>query len=536
VRAGGVIEGTTMRPGATLGRYELVLRLARGVTTEVWLAKSGERGVALKALRLDVPQTPELVRAFSREASIGGKLHHPNIVELLDSGRIAARHYLAMEHVDGMSLAQVGQRRSGGQRLPAGLLAYLLQQVCLGLHHAHELGDENGWLGFVHRDLCPENILVSAGGVAKLIDFGAARMRSVPDGVGPRALRTRYAAPERVQGLSEDRRSDVYSVGVILYEHATGTPPFQGTDLEMISQIVESKPADPRALVSGFPEPLAKIIARAMALNPAERYPHAQALATDLAAFAAAQNRGAELEAALESALRGLFDAPAESEPPWEPQPMPAGPVAVEGPAPSSSGERERFAPDADFSNDDITRPSVVMLPDNTLVGSPEEVEVVIEAKVVAAEASGEIPAWLSERQKALSKAPADIFGPTRRAAGAAFAEDPLAERSEPFPATRPTAAPAAPDVFSLYSRGHGPEPAPPPRPDPPPARRPSSPAAQRFDRGLELLGAKLYQLALAEWEEACRLDPENRLYQSNLKRLRAQIAARVPSHPTESE
>jgi serine/threonine-protein kinase len=414
-----------------------------------------------------------------------------------------------MEYVDGMSLAQLGRRRTEGGRLPAGLLARLVQQACLGLHHAHEMSDEDGWLGFLHRDLCPDNLLVSAAGVVKVIDFGSARMGSVIDGVGPGTVRTRYAAPEQVQGLSEDRRSDVYSLGVILYEHATGTPPFQGNDLEVMSQIVAGKPRDPRSLVPGFPEALAQIVNRAMAPNPADRYPHCQALAADLQAFAV--ESGAAVEGTLEATLRGLFGAPAESEPPWEPQPLPA-PVTREEATPPSE-ERERFAPDADFSNDDITRPSVMMPEPATA----EEVEAPVEAAPAT-------PGWLSERQEALSRAPADVFGRVRRSASAAFEAEVLPEeRAEPFPAARGSAR-AAPDVFSLYGRHAEPAPV----PAAPPDRRTSSPAVRCFDRGLELLGAKLHELALAEWEEACRLDPGNRLYQTNLKRLRAQIAARA--------
>jgi serine/threonine protein kinase len=513
---GGVRVGEpiVMRPGASLGRYELVVRLARGATTEIWLAKGrGDKGVAIKALRLDVPQSAEVLRAFAREVTIAGRLQHPNIVEFVEAGRIGPRHYLAMEYVDGMSLAQLG--RTTGRRLPPGQLARLVQQACLGLHHAHELSDEDGWLGFLHRDLSPDNLLVSPGGVVKLIDFGAARMRSVADGVGPSALRTRYAAPERVQGLSEDRRSDVYALGVILYEHGTGTAPFQGTDLEVISQIVEGKPRDPRSVMPEFPEELARIVSRAMALQPGDRYPHCQALAAELEAFAVAS--GATAEGALEAELRGLFDAPPESEPPWEPQPMPV-PRPSEEAAPSADA-RERFAPDADFSNDDITRPSV-MMPDEPTAVSP------------APPSNGaEKPVWLSERQEALTRAPADVFGAARRSASAVFAAEVPEERPEPraeprieaFPTAR-ASEPSGPDVFSMYGRHAEPAPV----PVAPPDRRTSSPAARRFDRGLELLGAKLHELALAEWEEACRLDPGNRLYQTNLKRLRAQVTARA--------
>jgi serine/threonine protein kinase len=519
-RSGTGADATTLRPGAVLGRYELVVRLARGATSDVWLAKGrDDEDVAIKALRLDVAQTPELLLGFAREVTIASHMHHPHLVQLVDSGRIGERRYLAMEYVDGVSLAQLG--RSQGARLPLKLLARLLQQICLALHHAHELSDDEGWLGFLHRDVCPENILVSAQGVAKLSDFGAARMRSVPEGVGARTLRTRYAAPERVQGLSEDRRADLYAVGVILYEQATGVPAFQGSELELISQIVAGRPADPRRLVPDFPEALAQILARAMAPNPAERYPHCEALAADLEAFVAAANDGEAPEAALALAMRNLGHGPDESEPPWEAQPMPARPEE-EG---RVSDSRERFAPDADFSNDDITRPTVMSMPHEA---SEEALhQLVIDA---ASAAPAVTEAWLVDRQQALSRAPADIFGTRRHQAVDAFPSEAPAPERPAFPAVPPRATPdAVSDVFALYARGRAPDPVvSPTRPPPLPPRRPVNPAVQRFDRGLELLGAKLHELALAEWEEACRLDPENRVYQTNLKRLRAQLAARA--------
>jgi serine/threonine-protein kinase len=557
-RTTGGADSPRLRPGSSLGRYELVVRLFRGDTTEVWLSKGpGEKGTAIKALRVDIPHSPEVIGGFVREATIAAKLHHPNIVQLTDCGKAGARHYMAMEHVDGMSLAQVRERLGPqGGRLPLGLLASLLQQISMALHYAHETSDEKGWLGFLHRDVSPANILVSGSGAAKLIDFGAARMRSVPDAVVPQTVRNRYAAPERVQGLSEDRRSDVYSVGVILYELATGWPPFHGTELEVISQIVEGHARDPRELVPDLPEPMARIILRAMAPKLTDRYPNSQALATELESFIHDHPVGDDVEAV----MRRLFDAPADRAPERVPTPVPVPeetikviieePEPVVAPAPAAAGgaptpgvaprSRERFAPDADFSNDDITRPTAMVLPDRVVDVTPD---LVVEAVAVAAPKPEPAPAWVSERQEALSKPQVDIFAGPRRHGGSgsfAFGADGQPERRDAFPARRatPSAAPPA-DVFSLYGRGE--RAAPPPEPPmvterPLPDRRPAHPAAQRFDRGLELLAAKLHEPALAEWEEACRLDPGNRVYQTNLKRLRAQIAARANRQTTESE
>jgi serine/threonine protein kinase len=400
------------------------------------------------------------------------------------------------------------------------LLARLLQQVCAALHHAHEQADAQGWLGFIHRGVCPDNVMVSAGGTAKVLDFGAARMRGVADAGAPQVLRTRYVAPERVQGLSEDRRADVYAVGVMLYEQATGATPFAGNDLEMISQIVGGRSRDVREVEPEVPEAMAQIIRRAMALAPGDRYPTAHVLGLELAAFAEASADRAELDAALEVALRNLFHTPAQSEEPWESQPMPLPRPPAEEAAPTSSS-RERFAPDADFSNDDITRPTSTM-PEE--LGAPE---LVVEAEMPASES------WLTGRQEALSKAPPDVFGASRAAGGDEGAKE-EASPGHGFAAPRLGPTTNVPDVFALYGRERAA-----PSPVTEPARQPrsSSPAAQRFDRGLELLGAKLHALALPEWEAACRLEPENRLYQTNLRRLREQIASgRGRSKTTESE
>jgi serine/threonine-protein kinase len=269
-----------LEPDGRLGAYALVAMLARGRTTEVWRAKiKGQHGfekeIALKALRPDAARIPEAVRAFTGEATITGRLYHANIVHLVDCGQVGPRTYMAMELVSGLNLRQLTARlRALGLPFPVRLLVQIAQQTCEALHYAHELAEDGAPVGVLHRDLNPDNLMVSTLGAAKLIDFGSAR--PAPGPAAPWAVRgsTAYMAPERILGAPEDRRSDIYSLGIILHELATG----HAAD----APVAERPPADPHGLVADLPEALARIIAKAMAREPARRYATAEQMANDL--------------------------------------------------------------------------------------------------------------------------------------------------------------------------------------------------------------------------------------------------------------
>ena len=191
---------------------------------------------------------------FVNEASLAARLSHPNIVDVLDFGQLDGRYFIAMEYVPGLSL-RVAHRRmmAAGGRLPIVATLHILRDVCEALQHMHELADSNGPLGLLHRDLSPDNIILSTSGTAKLIDFGAARATArTPPGrlfVG----KYRYAAPERIRHEGEDCRSDVYSAGVILYECLVGKRPFEGSDREVIKAVRSSVACDPLLRVPTLP-------------------------------------------------------------------------------------------------------------------------------------------------------------------------------------------------------------------------------------------------------------------------------------------
>ena len=274
--------------GKMLGRYRVISRLAVGGMAELWLAlKPGRDGemqkVVLKTMLPNVADSREFVRMFESEAAIGGKLRHPNLVRILDYGRVADRYFIAMEYIDGLTLRQIGQRFAElEQPFPQRLLLTVVMDVCRGLHAAHELSDRNGTLEFVHRDVSPENIMVTRAGGTKLIDFGAALTLRIPPTTARFVGKFRYVAPERIEGRPEDRRGDVYSLGVILYEYLTGSRPFEGDDLAMVSRILEGRPRPPQDLSPDLMPELVRITCKALALKADDRYPTAAALATDL--------------------------------------------------------------------------------------------------------------------------------------------------------------------------------------------------------------------------------------------------------------
>jgi serine/threonine protein kinase len=331
-------DDAALAPAARLGPYTLVSPLAVGTTADVWLAKiTGQQGfvkeIALKVLRPEAACRPELVRAFTSEAAIAARLYHPHIVQLFDCGQVGARTYIAMELVDGLTLAQMTARLRGMRaRLPTRLLLQVALQICGALHYAHELTEDGIRVGLLHRDLTPDNLMVTALGTAKVIDFGAARLGSAA--VPPPALggQTAYLPPERLLGLPEDRRSDIYMLGVVLYEQATGQRPFDRGEGSVMVRIVEGRPPDPAALVEELPPDLTRIILRAMAREPADRYPSAELMANDLQRVIHQHHARTRREnsQSLDLTLQRVF-----------------------------ADEAERFAPDLEAANEGTTRPIV---------------------------------------------------------------------------------------------------------------------------------------------------------------------------------
>jgi serine/threonine-protein kinase len=250
------------------GRYQIEGLIASGGMGEVFQAHDRvlDRTVALKVLHAGLGSDPDFVERFRREATAAGRLSHPNIVQVYDWGREDdGSAYMAMELVEGQNLRDV---LTGSGRLKPELAARIAGQVCLALEHARKAG-------LVHRDVKPENILITSDGRVKVADFGLSRTmadsRATQAGV---LLGTaHYVAPEQVEGKPSDHRSDIYALGIVLYEMLTGQTPFTGDTPLMIAyqRVRENVPA-PGDRIKGLPPALDEITRRATAKDPAKRF------------------------------------------------------------------------------------------------------------------------------------------------------------------------------------------------------------------------------------------------------------------------
>ncbi|HUQ40856.1 MAG TPA: Stk1 family PASTA domain-containing Ser/Thr kinase [Acidimicrobiales bacterium] len=263
------------------GRYEMVRQVARGGMADVYLARDLllDRPVALKVLFRELSIDPAFVERFRREAQAAANLTHPSIVAVYDWGEEDGTYFIVMEYVDGRSLSTV--LREDGALSPERAAA-IGADVAGALAFAHRSG-------VVHRDVKPGNVLLDTVGHVKVADFGIARAINTEENLtqaGTVMGTATYFSPEQAQGHQVDQRSDVYSLGVVLYELVTGRPPFVGDNPVAIAyQHVRQDPVPPRDVNPAIPEPLEHIVLRAMAKDPAARYASADELRNDLLRF-----------------------------------------------------------------------------------------------------------------------------------------------------------------------------------------------------------------------------------------------------------
>src|SRR5215472_4682916 len=253
----------------------------------VWLARiEGKHGfeklVAIKMILPKYAADGQFEKMLLDEARIASHIEHTNVAQILDLGEQHEVLYLVLEWVDGDALSRLFRAaRRKSQKLPPGVVLRVLADTCGGLHAAHELcGTDGSPLGVVHRDVSPQNILVSTRGVAKLIDFGIAKARDRlvgETGAGVLKGKIRYMAPEQALGKPIDRRADVWAVGAILYHLLAGTPPYEGeNDLSSLNLLTAGSPPPP--LPQNVPERVRAVVGRAMTHAPEARYPTAAAL------------------------------------------------------------------------------------------------------------------------------------------------------------------------------------------------------------------------------------------------------------------
>jgi serine/threonine protein kinase len=268
--------------GSRYGPYLLIRREATGGMAEVWRAKrSGVEGfekvVALKRILPHLSDNKEFVDMFIDEAKMVAGLAHPNIVQIFDLGRLERSYYIAMEFVQGHDLRTIMRRaRERGMRLPLDLSVLIASRVCLALEFAHRKRDDQGQpMMIVHRDVSPQNILISLEGEVKLTDFGIAKAATKASITDAGALRGKllYMSPEQAWGKPLDRRSDIFSLGLVLYEMITDNRPFMaGTETSILEAVRQCQIASPTSLNPRIPERLEEVVMMALQREPDYRY------------------------------------------------------------------------------------------------------------------------------------------------------------------------------------------------------------------------------------------------------------------------
>ncbi|MDP8998641.1 MAG: serine/threonine protein kinase, partial [Myxococcota bacterium] len=282
------------RPFRTLGRYRLIAELARGGMGVVYLALMRGPGafsklLVLKELKAELLGDPAVLAMFVDEARLAACLNHPNVVHTLDAGTDGDRHYIAMEYLDGQSLHRVISRaRKNGRPVPLAWQCAVLCSALEGLSYAHTAFDYDGKpLGIVHRDMTPHNVFVRYDGQVKVLDFGIAKAfgSSIDTRNGILKGKVAYMAPEQAAGAPVDARADIFAVGVVLWEAATGGRFWSGMDSDM--QILQalsngSLPAEHAKALAHVSPRLREVILKATAADPAQRYASAAKLLGEL--------------------------------------------------------------------------------------------------------------------------------------------------------------------------------------------------------------------------------------------------------------
>ena len=271
-----------IHPGATLGRYEVLMPIAEGGMAAVWAARmKGSRGfqkvVAIKTMKPDLSDDADFEAMFHDEARLVARIRHPHIVEMVDLGDEDGILYIVMEWVDGDTLFTLNRRAKNKGGIPLPLLLRIASDTCSGLHAAHELRDETGKpLGLVHRDVSPQNIMISFDGIVKIVDFGVAKATGRMHETRVAGLmkgKVPYLSPEQLNTGKVDRRSDIFSLGIVLYAMVSGRHPFRAQeDARTIENICTRAPVPLRELAPGTHPELEAIVLKALEKDPAARW------------------------------------------------------------------------------------------------------------------------------------------------------------------------------------------------------------------------------------------------------------------------
>ncbi len=476
-----------------LGKYRLLRVLATGGMGEVFLARQeGPAGfsktVVVKRILRHLASDQGFVDMFLMEARLAALIAHPNAVQIFELGKQDDNYFIAMEYVHGRSLRGIKQRLLERNEVFSPILAArVCGQALQALHYAHNLKDEHGRrLNIVHRDVSPDNVLVSFGGAVKLVDFGIAKAQIGSHQTRTGTLKGKYAymAPEQLNGLQIDHRADLYSCGVLLYELLTGGRPYSApTEPALINAILTSDPEEARLKNPALPAAMNDLIMKALAKDPAKRFASADEMAFALEKFI--QDSGETLtHAQIGTFLKELFGREVANADPATQPPMSGGGTMALGPgATQALGPTQKVPLGTGVSADDPTQ--FVSSPGElTSTTAPRRSRSTRLAGLLAALATAAAVAWV-------------VLEWPKEASPAAPPLEPVVVRAVPAPQPAPAApAPVPPEPEPTAALDAVPaeaEPEPEPAPavaaptEPPPKRVKGNPSSARSDRTVPL-------------------------------------------------
>lgn len=283
------------KSGVKYGKYTLIDRIAVGGMAEIFLGRQAglegfEKTIVIKRIRPHLSKQQSFINMFLNEAKLAAQLNHPNIVQIYDLGKIGETYFIAMEYIFGRDMRRVIPKAdSMGIPFPMVYALKIVSSVCEGLYFAHQKGDIYGNpLNIVHRDVTPENIFVSFDGTVKVLDFGIAKAANQIEQTRAGEIKGKlsYMSPEQVVGKQLDARSDIFSLGVVLYEWITGLKLFTGeNEVAILKSISDGKIYAPSYFKADVPEAVERILMKALEKDREKRYQSAWEMQYDLDQF-----------------------------------------------------------------------------------------------------------------------------------------------------------------------------------------------------------------------------------------------------------
>jgi len=299
VTVAGSNNGKPVIKGTRFGKYTLINRIAVGGMAEIFLARQEgvegfEKTICIKRIRPHLSSQVSFVRMFLNEAKLAAQLNHPNIVQIFDLGRIGESYFIAMEFISGRDMSRcIPKAEKVGIHFPLVYALKVVTSVCEGLYFAHNRTDAYGKpLNIVHRDITPENVMVSFNGTVKVLDFGIAKATSQLEQTRAGEIKGKlsYMSPEQCMGKPLDHRSDIFSLGVVAYEWVTGYKLFTGeNEMAILKSIIDGKIYPPSYFKEDVPEPVERILMKALEKDREKRYQSAWDLQYDIDQFLGTQ-------------------------------------------------------------------------------------------------------------------------------------------------------------------------------------------------------------------------------------------------------